>query len=225
MTTTLSPKTFPTGKTKAETAKFSFRNVSVKYGDVQILEDVNLDTYGPGLISIAGANGVGKTTLLKLACGVSLPTTGEVFVDGLNTAKNWSMIRKKIGVSLYSERCYHFRLTGFQNLLYFGRLAGMRKAEIVAQLAVLGEEFSIDPLMDRHFSELSLGQRKIFGMIVAFVLSDELVILDEPTATLDEHNSLAVLSMINWAIAEGKTVLITTHDPKLIENSHQVISL
>ena len=62
-----------------------------------------------------------------------------------------------MGVSPYSERSYHFRLTGLQNLIYFGKLAGLRKQETLSRLSPLRQEFTVTPLLERHFSEFSLG--------------------------------------------------------------------
>lgn len=207
------------------TTRITFTDVSVKYGTTTIISGFNEQIRGPGLCSITGANGVGKTTLLRLACGISLPTSGSVLIDGESTEKHWSSIRERLGVSLYSERSYHFRLTGLQNLIYFGRLAGLRKKETLNRLAPLRQEFTVDPLLERHFSDLSLGQRKIFGMLIALVIGDDLIILDEPTATLDTTNSLAALTMMQWVIARGVTVLISTHDQNLIAQSDQVVAL
>ncbi|MDK8536655.1 ATP-binding cassette domain-containing protein [Corynebacterium propinquum] len=210
---------------RSEEPKISFRNVDVRYGKNEILTDLNANIYGPGLCSIIGANGSGKTTLLKIACGLSLPSSGEIFVNGLSTKDNWGAVRTNMGVSLYSERSYHFRLTGKQNIVYFGRLNGIKKAHTLEKVQVLSRNFSIEPLLERKFSDLSLGQRKIFGMIVAFVFSGDIVVLDEPTATLDNQNSRAVSAMILWGVDQGKTILITTHDQSLVEQSHQVITL
>ncbi|MCQ9344100.1 ATP-binding cassette domain-containing protein [Corynebacterium kozikiae] len=207
------------------TPRFKFRDVTVTYSNRTILKDINFTIAGAELCSIIGANGSGKTTLLRLACGISLPTKGDIYVNGYSTERHWNKIRRNMGVSLYSERAFHFRLTGRQNLIYFGRLEGMRKSETLSKLTNISNNFTIAPLLDRRFSELSLGQRKIFGMVVAFILSDDIVILDEPTSTLDNQNSIAAGEMIRWAIDQRKTVLITTHDPNLLEISEQVIKI
>lgn len=210
---------------KTEQVRVRVRGVSVVYGDTTILSDCNCRIKGPGLCSIVGANGVGKTTLLKLICGIALPTRGVVRVDGKSTARQWKEIRRKIGSSIYPERSYHFRLTGLENLVYFGRLSGFTKKETMRRAIQIQNEFNLAPLLQRNFASLSLGQRKIFGMLVAFVLSEDLVALDEPTATLDSHNAAAVVSMIEWAIKKGMTVITTTHDSMVIDKSDQVIQL
>lgn len=207
------------------TSRIVFRDVSVKYGATTILSSVTEEIRGPGLCSVIGPNGAGKTTLLRLACGISLPTSGSVIVDGRFTSTQWHSIRDCLGVSLYSERSYHFRLTGLQNLIYFGKLAGLRKQETLSRLSPLRQEFTVTPLLERHFSEFSLGQRKIFGMIVALVTGGDLIILDEPTATLDISNSTAALTMMQWAINRGATIVVSTHDQNLIDHSDQVIQL
>lgn len=211
--------------TTATSTRCEFDDVTVSYGDVVVLENFSARVNGPGLCTVIGHNGAGKTTLLKLACGLQLPISGEVRVDGLSTRDDWASIRRRVSASLYSERAYHFRLTGLQNLIYFGRLAGFTKGQTLQRVLTLREEFSVDLLLERKFSDLSLGQRKIFGMIVAFVLAEDLVVLDEPTATLDAANSRAALSMMQWAVEHGTTVLISTHDSELVDTADQVVVL
>lgn len=200
-------------------------DITVAYKETVVFDSFSEVIEGPTLCSIIGANGTGKTTLLRLICGTALPRSGDIRINGMSTKDQWSDIRNILGSSLYAERSFHFRLTGLENLIYFGRISGFTRAKTLERLEPLRKEFSIEPLLERKFMQLSLGQRKIFGMIVAFLLTEKLVVLDEPTATLDEANTEAVIEMMQWAVSQGITVVTTTHHPSLVQTSQKVIML
>lgn len=191
-------------------------NVTFKYPGSTVLENLDL-VIDPGTLGcITGPNGSGKTTLLKLLAGLIVPSKGIVSIGKWNTLTNWRQARSYVGVSIYAERSYNFRLSGFQNARYSAALAGLTPEEGRSAIRKLVQTFDAESIFSAKFSDLSLGQRRIFGIIMAILTSNGIVLLDEPTATLDEINRRAVVSVLSAVRDAGFTVVTTTHDQHLI---------
>lgn len=127
-------------------------------------------------------------------------------------------------MSLYSERSFNFRLNGYQNAEFIGALNGLHKAEVYQRIDELFSRFNAAKFFETRFSDLSLGQRSIYGLLVAALTSHGIVILDEPTSTLDVHNRKIVCAMIKALTAGGHIVITSTHDSDLAEASDFVIT-
>lgn len=140
----------------------TFNNVMLQFPGTTtpLLDRVSLNLTPASITSLAGPNGSGKTTLLKLACGLLEPTAGSVTVAGHNTVSAASAARGNLGVSLYPERSFYYRLTCRQNLRYYSSLRGLfgrrcrSEADRVLQLLNLVE------VSDVPFMRLSLGQQR-----------------------------------------------------------------
>lgn len=199
--------------------------VTYAFPNFSVLKNFNYVIPPTNMVSIIGKNGSGKTTLLRLLAGLIIPQQGEISYSGWTTEKHWAEVRKIIGVSIYPERSFNFRLTGYQNAEYHLALAGLTRAQAISKIHHMVDDLEVHDLFIRKFSELSLGQRKIFGIIVALLTSNGVLLLDEPTATLDENNSLAVGKLLRKFVEGQKaTVILTTHDRKIVENSDLLVN-
>lgn len=199
-------------------------DVSFSYPDRPVLYHWTKD-FPPGTSSaIIGPNGSGKTTLLKLLTGLVIPSSGRVYFGRWNTADDWKKFRSKIGLSLYSERSFNFRLDGYQNAEFIGALNGLHKHEVHERIEELFSRFDAARFFECRFSDLSLGQRSIYGLLVAALTSHGIVILDEPTSTLDAKNRRVVYAMISALTAGGHIMIVSTHDMEVAEACDYVIT-
>lgn len=199
-------------------------DVSFSYPDKPVFSHWSQE-FQPGTsTAIIGPNGSGKTTLLKLLAGLVIPSSGNVCFGRWTTDKNWKRFRSRIGMSLYSERSFNFRLNGYQNAEFIGALNGLSKHEIYERIEEVFSRFNAERFFEEKFSDLSLGQRSIYGLLVAALVSHGIVILDEPTSTLDKNNRRVVYAMIRALADGGHIVVSSTHDMNLASVSDCVIN-
>lgn len=166
----------------------------------------------PGQIApLIGSNGAGKTTLLRIIAGIIEPSRGRVRIDGLDTGVDSNRAQRGLGISLYPERSFYYRLTCRQNLEYFVSLRGLfgKKArrEVDRALVTVGLEEKADAM----FMRLSLGQRRRLGLARALTGRPALLLLDEPTANLDSTGTAMVQAVIRGHAGQGGTILLSTH--------------
>jgi len=166
----------------------SFKNLFYHYTHIKTpqkitaLEDVNLTIHRNSIVGIFGENGAGKTTLLKIICGIIVPDKGEVLIEGLSPLH--SEARQKIGVVWGVERSFWWRLSGRENLLFFGRLYGLNVSTIEERIKKFEKILELDSL-DKEFYKYSSGMRQKLNLLRALLHYPEILILDEPTLNLD----------------------------------------
>ncbi|MCJ1712946.1 ATP-binding cassette domain-containing protein [Curtobacterium sp. VKM Ac-2922] len=193
---------------------FELADVSVRYPGVpdQVFSGVDLTLDEGTLMVLVGPNGAGKTTLLRAMCGLIRPTTGRIELDGCDVVRHPDRAQRSLGVSLYPERSFYFRLTARQNLRYFaalrglGRRAAMSEVDRVLTVAGLEEHESLP------FMRLSLGLRKRLGFARALLGAPSTLLLDEPLANLDAASSAAVVEHLASLRDAGHRVVLSTHE-------------
>lgn len=199
--------------------------VSRRFDDTFLWENVSFEVGPSELVSIVGDNGSGKTTLLKTCSGLVLPTAGEVTFEGVSTRENWAHLRSSCACCFYPERSFYLRLTGLQNLRFLAAMQGVEKDLLAERIDALQEMFGVKRVFELPVRKLSLGQRRILAVIIAAILAEKLLFLDEPTATLDRQNSDAVRALITYVRNRGIGVVCTTHDDDLIRQSLRAVQL
>lgn len=173
----------------------------------------------PGeIIGLVGRNGEGKTTFLKILAGLIEPTSGDVRIFG-GDVFNTQSIRQKIGLITSDERSFYWRLSGWENLMFFARLYGLLDRTFHRQLEALIEYFELPSLIHQPFFEYSTGNKQKLSIVRALMTNPQLLLMDEPTRSLDPHTSLNLCKKIlHWVGSDsGKTVLIATHNLSEIE--------
>lgn len=198
-------------------------NVNFSYKDKQILHNFNAE-FQPGRIaSFTGGNGSGKTTVLKILAGLITPLSGTVELNSIDSTHQWAKFRSAIGASIYAERSFNFRLSGYHNAEYLMALSGFSQIESKRRIERLFSTFDGTEIFKHRFGDLSLGQRRIYGLLVAVLTSNGVVLLDEPTSTLDPRNSEGVYKVLAWLRENDYTVVTTTHDAKIAQISNYVV--
>ncbi|MBV7337951.1 ABC transporter ATP-binding protein [Chloroflexi bacterium TSY] len=173
---------------------------------------LNLSIPSGQVIGFLGPNGAGKTTTIKMMCGLVEPTAGSITLNGFDVSKQRGHAMQQIGAVLEGTRNVYWRLTAWQNLIYFGRLKGFwgrqlrRRAEKLLRELDLWERRS-DPVRD-----FSRGMQQKVAIACALIADPPIVLLDEPTLGLDVHASRVVREWVEQLASErGKTIVLTTH--------------
>ena len=161
----------------------SIRQLSVSYGVVRVLEELNLDIGRGEFIVLLGPSGCGKSTLLNCIAGLLEPSTGQIFIEGKNVT--WEEPKDRgIGMVFQSYALYP-QMTVEKNLSFGLRVAGMPKAEIDQRVARAAEILQIEPLLQRKPAHLSGGQRQRVAIGRALVRDVDVFLFDEPLSNLD----------------------------------------
>ena len=183
-----------------------------------VLNDVSLEIRDGSLTVLLGLNGCGKTTLIKLLAGLEKPTNGSVFYDDKDLAKTSIKDRSKIFAYVSQHAnvstdipVRQYLLYGTNNTLAFYQRPGKEEMGLVETTA---ERFHISHLLDKNLGQISGGELQIVLIACAIIQRTPIVLLDEPTSALDLKNQSLVLSALKEiAETEGKTIVLSTHNP------------
>ena len=189
----------------------SAKTLTKDYGARRALDDVNFTVGSGSIFCLLGANGAGKSTTIKLFLGFLKPTSGSAEVDGLDPRQEPQAVRRRLlyipeTVALYDE------LTGYENLDYFARLAGVEDrspARLRESLAAAG--LTADAC-DRRVGHYSKGMRQKVGIALAIVKEAKALLLDEPTSGLDPEASAEFHDLLVRQRDRGAAILMATHD-------------
>lgn len=178
---------------------------------VDALCDVDLSIRRGEIFGLLGPNGAGKTTLIKCLTTLLLPTSGDAWLHGYHIVRDDNAVRASVGCMLMGERGLYWKLTGRENLEFFGALYHLtpdgrrRRAQAIIDLLGLG------PMADRTVETYSSGQKMTLAFGKALVNDAPVLVLDEPTNTLDVPSARELRAIVRRLNQEGKTVLYTTH--------------
>jgi ABC-2 type transport system ATP-binding protein len=200
---------FPVPKRYRELARHPFRPRRV----VTALTSVTLEIQQGDRIAVLGPNGAGKTTLLKLIGGLLLPTDGEVVVNGFDTLHHNTAARKSVGFVMNEERSFFWRLTATQNMEFFGALDDLTGDTLRERCRELIRFVGLDEHADKAVSTYSSGMKQRLALARGLMAEPEVLILDEPTRTLDPIACEDLIALINDRLGRHsrKTILIATH--------------
>lgn len=193
----------------------SYRNISKSYGDKVILSDINLDIEAGAFVTIIGASGGGKTTLLKMVNGLVVPSGGELFVHGENICDlDIIRLRRSIGYAIQGSVLFP-HMTVEENISYVPRLwnKGDRKRTKRAVQKWMEIVRLPESLRGRYPDELSGGQQQRVGIARALAASPTILLMDEPFGAVDEITRAELqdeIRRIHWET--GITILFVTHD-------------
>jgi cell division transport system ATP-binding protein len=196
--------------------------VSKRYPDrpQAILDEVDLRVPPGQFLFLTGTSGAGKTTLLRLIFAAEAPSSGNVTVGGADLGRirpgQVPLLRRKVGV-IFQD----FKLVGaksvFDNVALALRVAGGRGPEMAARVAEVIAQVGLNNAAEARADTLSGGEQQRVAIARALVGRPPLLLADEPTGNLDPATALEVMRLLVRANAQGTTVLVATHDPKLLE--------
>jgi len=191
---------------------------SKKYETIKAVDDISFSIEEGEIVGYIGANGAGKSTTIKMMCGILHPTSGSVLVDGKTFEKSRKEINKEIGVVFGQKTQLWWDIPLIETYKILKSIYEVSDEEYNERFNYLCELLDLKPFLNQNVRQLSLGQRMRADFAAALIHSPKLVYLDEPTIGLD----VLVKDKIRKAIKElnkkyNTTVILTTHDMKDIE--------
>lgn len=201
-------------------------------GQVPALQDVSFSVPTGSICALLGHNGAGKTTTVNILSTLIQPTGGQAIVAGYDVVRDAAKVRENIGVT-GQDAALDLRLTGWENLVLFGRLRGLRRKEARRRADELIEQFDMQHARDRRVATYSGGMRRRIDIAVALVVAPKVLYLDEPTTGLDPRSRRDVWNLVSALAAQDVTVLLTTQyleeadvlsDSIVILNSGRVVA-
>jgi ABC-2 type transport system ATP-binding protein len=181
-----------------------------KYGQFVANDHLNFEVYKGEIFGFLGANGAGKTTAMRILCGLSSPTSGEINVGGFDIYTETDLIKKNIGYmsqrfSLYED------LTVYENIRFYGGIYGISRSDIRERTNELLEKLNMTDSRNKLIRDLPLGWRQKIAFSVAVFHKPQIVFLDEPTGGVDPITRRQFWEMIYESARSGVTCFVTTH--------------
>jgi ABC-2 type transport system ATP-binding protein len=190
-------------------------HVGKQFKSVWAVSDLSFAVGRGEIVGLLGPNGAGKTTTLAMLLALLIPTTGRIRLFGLDVASHRQAVLGRVNFSSPYADLPH-RLTVRENLSVYGRLYGVpRLRETIADLA---KRLDISQFLDRRFGELSSGQRTRVALAKALINAPELLLLDEPTASLDPDIADRVRTWLaEYRTRTGAAILLSSHNMAEVE--------
>jgi ABC-2 type transport system ATP-binding protein len=186
------------------------KNLVKKFGEFVANDHLTFSVRKGEVFGFLGANGAGKTTAIKVLCGLSYPTSGELTVAGYNVYNEREKIKQRIGYmsqkfSLYED------MTVYENIRFYGGIYGLDIRTIRKRADELITELKLEDIRNKLIRELPLGWKQKLAFSIAVFHRPGIVFLDEPTSGVDPITRRQFWNMIYKAADEGVTVFVTTH--------------
>lgn len=166
------------------------------------LRDVSFNIDAGQILGVVGPNGAGKTTLIKILADVLETDSGQIMLCGRELRKYSRFLRGRIGYVSSDERSFFWRLTGRQNLEFFGRLYGLSPKKILDRVSWILKEFNFEKKADQLFRDYSTGMRKKIAVMRALLHQPHIVLLDEVTNSLDPTSAGMVKTFIRKYVSD-----------------------
>lgn len=198
-----------------------FENVTKTYqNDISVLKNINLVIYPGEFLSLVGASGVGKSTLLKLIYAEEIPTEGEVYfnerpVSQINR-KHLPYYRRNIGTVFQDFKLLPNK-TAFENVAYALEVDGRTQEEIDAEVPEILEIVGLGTKMHKFPHQLSGGEQQRVSLARALIHRPKVIIADEPTGNLDPVSSNEIIRLLLEINSFGTTIILATHNKGIVD--------
>ena len=209
---------------RSDSTPVDVQDLTKVYGTVKAVDGISFSLEPASVTALLGGNGAGKTTTISMIMGLVTPTSGSARVFGADMARHRHRVLHRMNFeSPYAD--IPMRLTVAENLEVFGRIYGL--ADLAARIAEVTGELRLTDLLARPYGKLSAGQRTRVSLAKALLNGPELLLLDEPTASLDPDTADWVRSSIEaYAGERGATIVLASHNMAEVERlAHRVIML
>ena len=188
----------------------SVRKLTKRFGDFTAVNAISFDVERGEIFGFLGANGAGKTTAMRMLCGLSFPTSGSGRVAGFDVMREGEKIKRHIGYmsqrfSLYND------LTVWENMQFFAGIYGMSQRESIARFNELLQRLNFAAEKDTLVGSLPLGWKQKLSFVIATIHNPGIVFLDEPTGGVDPITRRQFWELIYEAADSGTTIFVTTH--------------
>ena len=181
-----------------------------KFGDFNATNEITFEVYAGEIFGFLGANGAGKTTAMRMLCGLSTPTSGKAIIAGYDVYNETEIIKKNIGYmsqkfSLYDD------LTILENIYFFGGIYGLTNKQLKNKSEALISQLGLQKEANKLVGSLPLGWKQKLSFSVAVLHDPKIVFLDEPTGGVDPVTRRQFWDLIYEAAERGVTIFVTTH--------------
>jgi len=188
----------------------SVKNLTKKFGSFSANKNLCFEVFKGEIFGFLGANGAGKTTAIKILCGLSKPTDGDISVAGYDVYTETEKIKQNIGYmsqkfSLYND------LTVWENIQFYAGIYGMSRKDIKKEATNLLEKLNLTHVRDKQIGSLPLGWKQKLAFSIAVIHNPAIVFLDEPTGGVDPITRRQFWELIYETAHKGITVFVTTH--------------
>jgi ABC-2 type transport system ATP-binding protein len=194
------------------------QNLYKSFGKKSILKGIDFQIPPGGILGLVGPNGAGKTTLMKILATLITPSGGKVNVLGVNIANNSTAVKKVIGLALSEERNFYWRLSGRQNLKFFGALYDIPEKERSRRVDTLIQTVGLGDKGDLQFRKYSSGMKQALGIARAMLHDPPILLMDEPTRSLSPNQAHRIRRLLHkGAKEEGKAILLSSHNLREVQ--------
>lgn len=195
-----------------------------RFGDFTAVNNLSLSVEKASIYGFLGPNGCGKSTTIRMLCGLLTPNSGEARVLGLDAGKNAEQLRRKIGYmtqkfSLYGD------LTVTENLKFLGQIYELEKHELKKRINDLLSRYELEEMRKRYADNMSGGQRQRLALAAATLHQPQLLFLDEPTSAVDPENRRDFWEKLFDLCDQGTSILVSTHYMDEAERCHKLAIL
>ncbi len=186
--------------------------VSKFFNGKKIINDVSFEVNTGNVTALIGANGAGKSSIIRLISTIYRQDMGDIRIDGVSTLDEPEKIRKKMGVLFGGDVYLYDLLTATENIMYFAMLQGVEKGVAQKRIDQLVEVFHMEDYIDRKVEKFSRGMKQKVAFTRALIHDPCILLLDEPSTGLDIEAIATVRSFIRNCKEKGITVLLSTHN-------------
>jgi len=199
----------------SDTLSIDVRHLRKVYGEIVAVDDLTFSVRRGAVLGLLGGNGAGKTTTIAMLLGLLEPTAGEIHVLGVDMLKRRYAALPRMNFSSPYVDLPH-RLTVRQNLLFYGRLYGVK--DLARRIEEIAEHMQVAPFLDRQSGKLSAGQKTRVALAKALINNPEVLLLDEPTASLDPDTADWVRGYLkDYQHETHATIMLASHNMGEVE--------
>ena len=191
-------------------ATIEIRGLRKVFGPLVAVDGLTLDVHRGEVFGLLGPNGSGKTTTIRMLCGLLTPTSGSATVAGCDVVRDSEEVRRRIGYMSQKYGLYD-DLTVVENIRFYGGIYGLVGAELERRVETLVEELGLSKRLHQFAGTLSGGWKQRLALASATAHQPPVVFLDEPTAGVDPASRRRFWEIIHAMARRGTTILVTTH--------------
>lgn len=196
------------------------QHVSKSYGGRPALKDINLHVALGEFAFLVGPSGAGKSTMMRLLYREEVPSTGSVFIGGVNlnrlSPRQIPLLRRRLGI-VFQDYKLLSKTTAFDNVAYILRALGVDEKDVRKRVSSALNVVNLEEKANAYPEELSGGEQQRVGIARAIVNGPPVLLADEPTGNLDPATSLEIVQLLSRISERGTTVLISTHDHTIVD--------
>ncbi|MDT8319388.1 MAG: ABC transporter ATP-binding protein [Xanthomonadales bacterium] len=200
------------------------RGLSKNFGKVQAVRELDLDVPKNRIYGFLGPNGSGKSTTIRMLCGLLTPSAGDITVLGWRIPEQAEALRREVGYMTQKFSLYE-DLTALENLRFMANVHSLSRARRRERIESVTGRYQLEPFLRQYAGTLSGGQRQKLALAAATLHEPHLLFLDEPTSAVDPESRRGFWETLFDLVAEGTTILVSTHYMDEAERCHALAIL